>query len=103
MIELLKEYLTEWHTMKEIKEHFGFEDTRAVRLALANYNNTKQIDEPFLAHSHLGYKFTTNEKEILNSCYDDIKRIKTLAKKVKKALYQVHNSNNFNIYDYLDI
>jgi hypothetical protein len=103
MVELLKEYLTDWHTMKEIMEHFGFKDNRAIRLAIADYNNTKEVEMPYLAHSHLGYKFTTDKNDILNSCNDDIKRIRTLAKKVKKALYQVHTSDNFNIYDYLDI
>jgi hypothetical protein len=105
VVELLKEYLIDWHTLTEIIDYLNYKksDGRMIRLAFAKYNEDSEITDPFICHSIKGYKITNNDEEIKKSVYDDIKRINKTARRVRKALYKVNHSTNVNIFEYLDI
>ncbi len=101
--EILKQYLVEWHTKKEIINHLKSNgiiiQERGLRKLFEQFNERYFNDENelYIAHSCKGYLLTADTNIIGNSIIDDKKRALKLLKRYQKTSKKVGNKNQINL------
>jgi len=117
MIELLTDYLQEWHTKDEIlKEYgeiiglhrFGKKDEnqfRAFRKEKEEYNKkyfNHEVNQCLVHSNTKGYKLTNDPKEIIEMETDFIKRAKDMFYKAYHIKQARIENNNYSFDDFME-
>lgn len=109
MIEILSDFLQEWRKKNEIlaflKENYGNVNERTFRLEKEKWNKLyyeHKTDKCIVHSNELGYKLTSDPKEIILMESDFIKRAKDMfykAYNIKRARLE---NNNYSFDDFLE-
>lgn len=103
MIEILKDYLSDWRTKKEILGYLSDKGVvmseRTLRQNLNGFNRQYPTGdtELFLAHSGKGYILTTDKSLIEKSLTDDRKRSLKMLKRYYGCLKELHSKNQLSL------